>query len=128
MKTDSLSINDFILKIKTIGHTLATIGKLLNDKELLLVILNRLDQEYETVVSLITYQADEIDLEKVQYLLLMHEQRLSVKNFVVNFDSVSTMHVNVASIPSGQNYNFCSNRRGSFQRGNGYGNKGGGRG
>jgi len=42
---------------------------------------------------------DEIDLEKVQYLLLMHEQRHSVKNSAINFDSVSTMHVNVALVP-----------------------------
>ena len=47
-----------------------------HDKDLLLAILNGLDHEYETVVSLITYQMDEIDLEKIQYLL-MHEQRLS---------------------------------------------------
>ena len=71
---------------------------------------------------------DEIDLEKVQYLLLMHEQRLSVKNSAVNFDSVSTMHVNVASMPSVQNYNFGNNRGGSSQRGNGYVDRGEGRG
>ena len=65
MKKDSLSINDYILKIKTAGHALAAIGEPLNDKELLLAILNGLDQEYETVLSLITYQMDEIDLKKV---------------------------------------------------------------
>jgi len=51
-----------------------------HDKDLLLAILNGLDYEYETIVSLITHQMDEIDLEKVHYLLLMHEQRLAAKN------------------------------------------------
>lgn len=76
----SLSINYYILKIKTISHALATIGEPLDDKELLLAILNGLDHDYEIVVSLITYQMDDIDLKKVQYLLLMHEQRLVSKN------------------------------------------------
>ena len=69
---------------------------------MLLAILNGLDHEYEIIVSLITHQMDEIDLEKVQYLLLMHEQRLAAKNLPqisTNFDSVmpSSMNVNVAS-------------------------------
>ena len=59
-----MSINDCILKIKTIGHSLVAIGEPLNDKDLLLAILNGLDHEYETIVSLITYQMDNIDLEK----------------------------------------------------------------
>ena len=68
------------MKIKTIGHLLAAIDESLSDKDLLLAILNGLDNDYETVVSLITYQMDYINLENVQYLLLMHEQRLAVKN------------------------------------------------
>jgi len=38
-----LFVNDYILKIKTIGHALAAIGEPLNDKDLLLAILNGLD-------------------------------------------------------------------------------------
>lgn len=60
VKKDSLSINDYILKIKTTSHALAATGEPLNDKDLLLAILNGLDHEHETIVSLITYQMDEI--------------------------------------------------------------------
>jgi len=49
-------------------------------RELLMAILHGLDNDYETVVSFITYQMDEINIEKVQYLLLMYEQRLAAKN------------------------------------------------
>ena len=62
---DLLFVKDYILKIKTIGHALATIGEPLDDKDLLLAILNGLNHDYETVVSLIAYQMDDIDLEKV---------------------------------------------------------------
>lgn len=124
-KNDALSINDYILKIKTIGHSLAAIGEPFSDKDLLLAILNGLDHEYETVVSLITYQMDEIDIEKVQYLLLMHEQRLQSKNVAsvtVNAESVmsSPMHVNMTAFTP---RNFSNNRGGGFQS-----NKGGTRG
>jgi len=80
VKKENLSMNDYVLKIKTKSHSLAVIREPLSDNELLLAILNGLDQDYDTVVSLITYQMDDIDLEKVQYLLLMHEQHLVAKN------------------------------------------------
>jgi len=108
-------VNDYILKIKTIGHALAAISKPLSDKDLLMAILHGLDDDYETVISLITYHMDEINIEKVQYLLLMHEQRLAVKiisnlSSVHGFDS-TTMHVNVASqLSRGRS----SSSRGSF--------------
>ena len=129
IKKDSLSINDYILKIKTIGHALAAIRGALNDKDILLAILNGLDQEYDTVVSLITYQINDIDLKKERFLLLMHEQRLSVKNspnFAVNFDSVSSMHVNVALVLTTQNNSLGNNNRGGYShRGSGFINRGG---
>lgn len=59
-----MSVNDYRLKIKIIDHSLATIGESLRDNDLLLAILNGLDKDYDTVVSLVTYQIDEIDLEK----------------------------------------------------------------
>ena len=63
------------LKIKIIVHALAAIGEPLADKELLLAIMSGLGSDYEIVVSFITFQMDEINLQNVQYLLLMHEQR-----------------------------------------------------
>ena len=132
VKKDALSINDYILKIKTTGHSLAAIREPLNDKDLLLAILNGLDHEYETVVSLITYQMDEIDLEKVQYLLLMHEQRLHSKNLAhttINAESImpSSMHVNMTTFISRSTGNLVNNRGGgfNFNRGGDFVNRGG---
>lgn len=70
---------------------------------------------------------DDIDLEKVKYLLLMHEQRLTAKNVPqssLHFDSLpSTMNVNMASHQS--NGNFGYNRGGYSQRGGSSGFRGG---
>ena len=98
IRKDSLSINDYIPKIKTIGHALATIGEPLDDKEILLAILNGLDHNYKTVVSLITYQMDDIDLEKVQYLLLMHEQRLASKNLPQSIKTLIQLHIHLCKL------------------------------
>ena len=101
IKKDSLSVNDYVLKIKTIGHALAAIGEPISDKDLLLAILSGLDSDYETVFSLVTNQMDDINLEKIQYLLFMHEKRLSVKNSssssVLSFEGITSMNANVAS-------------------------------
>ena len=135
IKKDDLSINDYILKIKTIDHALAAIGKPLTDKDLLFAILNGLDQEYETIASLVTYQMDETDLEKVQYLLLMHKLRLSIKNSsssssMATFDSLNFgMHAhvaNIANVPAQNSTGFGnSSRGGNTMRGTSYMNRGG---
>lgn len=130
VKKESLSVNDYTLKIKTIGHALVAIGEPLPDKELLLAILNGL-HDYETVVSLITYQMDEIDLEKAQYLLLMHEQRLVTQNvphLTTAFDSPmsSSMSVNVASYSAQNGNGSVPKTRGGYNnRGDQFGTRGG---
>ena len=57
---------------------------------------------------------DDIDLEKVQYLLLMHEQRLAAKNVPqpsLQFESMSSnMNVNVASHQSNGNFGYSRGR------------------
>ena len=97
----------------------------------MLAILNGLDHEYDTVVNLITYQMDDINLDKLQYLLLMHEQRLASKNLVdssfVSFDS--TINANDATYGSrfgndSINNNRRGTRGGNMSHGGGYMNRG----
>ena len=124
MKKNDLSVNDYILKLKSIGHVLATIGEPLNDRELLMAILYGLDSDFETVVSLITYQMDDIDIDKVQYLLLIHEQRLAVKNAssVSSIYNVGSANVNLTSQwtkdNSGMPRGGGGSRGGSYRGGN----------
>ena len=81
-KKGPMSVNKYILKIKTIGNALTTSGEPMPDKDLILAVISGLGSDDETIVSLITYQTNEIKLEKVQYLLLLHEQQLGVQNSV----------------------------------------------
>ena len=71
---------------------------------------------------------DEINLEKVQYLLLMHEQCLASKNSVdssfVSFDSAINANVATYGSRSG-NDSINNNRGGNMSRGGGYMNRGG---
>ena len=74
---------------------------------------------------------DEIDLEKVQYLLLMHEQWLVTQNvphLTTAFDSPmsSSMSVNVASYSSQNGNGSVTNTRGGYNNRRGhYGTRGG---
>ena len=112
-------MNDYLLKIKTIGHSLIAVGDPISDKDLLLAILNGLGADYDNVIRLITYQMDEINIDKVQYLLLMHEQRLSTKNVyqvstVSNFEN-AMMSVNFASQTTRGGRNSAGFRGGNYK-------------
>jgi len=100
-------VNDFILKIKVISHSLAVIGEPINDKDLLMSILHGLGEDYDTV-SLIIYKMDDINLEKVQYLLLMHEQSLATKN-VVNMLLANAFDIVVVNVNFASHVNRVSN-------------------
>jgi len=65
VKKNDLSVNDYLLKIKTIGHSLATIGDPISDQDLLMATLNGLGDDYDNVIGLTTYQMDEINIDKV---------------------------------------------------------------
>lgn len=121
-------MNDYLLKIKTIGHSLAAIGDPISDKDLLMAILNGLGDDYDNVIGLITYQMGEINIDKVQYLLLMHEQRLLTKtashvSTVNNFEN-ATMSVNFTSQIVRGGRNSIGFRGGNYKGGN---NRGRGR-
>ncbi|KAL5848586.1 hypothetical protein ACOSQ4_006599 [Xanthoceras sorbifolium] len=76
----SLSISDFILHIKTIGDALSAAGEDVPERDLLLSLLNRVGHEYDAIVVLVSSQQRTIDLEKTQFLFLMHEQRIEQLN------------------------------------------------
>ena len=65
---------------------------------------------------------DDIDLEKVQYLLLMHKQRLAFKNLpqsIINFDLVthSPIQVNMIAYTTRGASNFVNHRGGYMNQG-----------
>ncbi|KAL5822841.1 hypothetical protein ACOSQ4_020741 [Xanthoceras sorbifolium] len=81
IKKGTLFISDFIMKIGTIGDALITAGHEVSDYDMILSILNGLDyHEYDPVVVLISSQAKTMNVQDVQYLLMLHEQRIEQLN------------------------------------------------
>jgi len=71
---------------------------------------------------------DDIDLEKVQYLLLMHDLRLTSKNLShssINVESMmpSSMHVNITAYTPRDAGKFMNNRNSFAQNRGGYVNR-----
>ena len=69
----TMSISDYIDKLKTICDSLAIAGHPITDFDLILYLLNGLGPEFDSVVSGITSRSDSLSLEEVQALLMSHE-------------------------------------------------------
>ncbi|KAL5787487.1 hypothetical protein ACOSP7_004436 [Xanthoceras sorbifolium] len=76
VKKGSSSVSDFMLKVKGIGDALRGAGEVVQNKDLLLSILNGIGREYNPVAVLIAKQSHTIDIQEAQYMLMVHEQRL----------------------------------------------------
>ncbi|KAL5770875.1 hypothetical protein ACOSP7_015029 [Xanthoceras sorbifolium] len=119
----SMSISEYILKIKNLGEGLRVVGQTVTEFDLILSIMSGLGHEYDPVVILASSQHQSMSLEDAQYMLMVHEQRLEQLSSVSSIDT------------SGASANFASNtihagynRRGSNNRGNGQNRGGCGRG
>ncbi|KAK1552652.1 hypothetical protein Q3G72_020893 [Acer saccharum] len=86
VKKGASSINDFVLKVKTIGDNLKAAGQVVSENDLILSILHGVGSEYDTVVSMITSQRSSMTLQEAQYLLLNLEQRIAEQNSVAQVD------------------------------------------
>ena len=90
-KKNSLIIEDYILKIKSIAHSLVAVGHQISDDELVLYILGDLGPEYESVVVNLT-ALDSVTIPELQYMLQTHEMRLE------NFNSIALVDVSAAAV------------------------------
>lgn len=65
VKKGSLSINDYILKMKSIANGINVAGQAISDEDLILYILGGLGSEYDPVVINLTSRQDSISLSEV---------------------------------------------------------------
>lgn len=92
-KKDSLSISDYVLRMKELGDELVASGVNISDEESLLYIL-------EFVVGNLTSSSSQTILQEAQILLHKHEMRLERQNSsFVNFQD------QIALMASKQNFN-----------------------
>ncbi|KAL5791043.1 hypothetical protein ACOSQ2_005931 [Xanthoceras sorbifolium] len=116
IKNGSLSITDYIMKIKAVGDALETAGHVVTDSDLVLSVLNGLGIEYDSVIIHVSSQDKPMNLQNVQYILMLDEQRIEQLNTINQVD-VSSALVNFASFSDGGR----GQRGGSQSRGQGKG-------
>lgn len=71
-KGDS-SILDYYQKVKSLGDILATIGKPLENYEIISFLLARLDSSYESLITSITTHVDPLSMDDIFSHLFNHE-------------------------------------------------------
>lgn len=97
MKLNSLSNQDYLLKIRLIVDALASIGDPLPVSHHIDVILEGLPSEFALVVSVIERKFGIMDIDEVEILLVSHELRLTkFKKYIVP-DIASPILTHVAS-------------------------------
>ncbi|KAL5837719.1 hypothetical protein ACOSQ3_014888 [Xanthoceras sorbifolium] len=90
----SMSMTDYVQKIKNYADSLAAAGHAIIEQDVLLNVLNGLGNEYDPVVIHITSIEDVISLSEAQYLLLTQEQRLEQQNLIYSIEVPSANLVN----------------------------------
>ncbi|KAL5552189.1 hypothetical protein UlMin_002365 [Ulmus minor] len=106
-KKGSMSMIDYLMKIKCASDSLAAIGEPVSEQDQIMNLLGGLGADYNAMVTAINTRDEKISLEAVHSMLLSFEHRLEQKNSV---EDASNMTANLAS---------SNNRGGGTQRSNG---------
>ena len=116
-KKGSLTIEDYILKMKSLAHEFMSVGQVIPDYEIVLYILGGLGPEYESVVVNLTSK-DSLTLPEAQFMLQAHELRLENFHNALALDltaattQISLNHTNFHN--TNQSSLFSISPRGSF--------------
>jgi hypothetical protein len=110
----TMSIDEYVSKMKVYVDELAAAGKALDDEKLISFIITNLDLDYNPVISAALGRVDLISVTEFTSQLLAFEQRL---NLYQGSSSSSSFSVNLASRGHGGGHMFCG--RGARGRGNG---------
>ena len=97
----SLTMMEYILKLKSLEDNLAAIGEPVTDRDQILQLLGGLGVDYNSIVASFTIREDDMSLHSVHNILLTHEQRFGFQNLAVEDNIIST---NLA-IPQYQHFN-----------------------
>ncbi|KAK6144727.1 hypothetical protein DH2020_021547 [Rehmannia glutinosa] len=120
-KKGDLTIDEFLLKMKSYADDLNSIGQTITDEELVLYVLDGLESDYKSVVVNLTTRSDLVTLQEAQFVLQTHEMRL--RNSLASTTALTTsVSSNVA--PSAHfvgGFNQSNFRGGRFPRGRGRG-------
>ncbi|KAH9670341.1 putative LRR receptor-like serine/threonine-protein kinase [Citrus sinensis] len=120
LKKESLSIEDYCVKMKAIADKLASAGSSITEKDLMLTILNGLGSGYRDIATFIT--GSRMEFDDAYALLLTHETRLEQDQ-----DDKSMFNANYAYTNAYTNAFhpkvYYAQPRGNFRRGGYYGGR-----
>ncbi|KZV28357.1 hypothetical protein F511_11183 [Dorcoceras hygrometricum] len=119
LKKGSLSMKDYLGKMKHYMDVLAACGHPLSDDDQVLYILAGVGLEYDSVVVHVTSKIESLSISEVGALLLAHEARIESYN-----SDVASPSINVATFPK----RYASPPQNSRGRGRGRNGRGGRRG
>ena len=132
-KKGSMSMIDYIMKVKGAADSLAAIGEPVSEQDQIMNLLGGLGSDYNAVVTAITIREDKISLEAVHSMLLAFEQRLEQQGSIEQLPAMSANYASSSSnrgggrkYNGGRRPNFMmtnSNFRGRGRRGR-YGQSG----
>ena len=118
LKKESLNVEDYCIKMKSIADKLASAGSPITEKDLMLTILNGLGSGFRDIATFIT--GSKMEYDDAYALLLTHETRLEQEQ-----EDKGMFNANYAYYPK----MFYAQSRGNFRRGGytggGFGNFGG---
>ena len=69
----TMSMMEYLLKVKTIADNLATIGEQVSEKDRVLQVLGGLGADCNPIVASITAREDDISIHFIHNILLTHE-------------------------------------------------------
>ncbi|KAL5778799.1 hypothetical protein ACOSQ2_009536 [Xanthoceras sorbifolium] len=90
-KKGTLSITEFVVKMKGIVDSLTAAGQIIPEVDLVAYILGGLGQEFDPVITIITAKKKDITLQEAQFLLMSFKARLE------QFTSYTTLDLPTAS-------------------------------
>jgi len=108
------TVAEYFTKIKSLADEMASVGRKLEDEEIVSYVLTGLGEDFDSVVAAVTARVESISVHELYAQLMSHEQHKEAR------DGGSNSSVNVATKGSrGGSGNHTSNNRG------GRGNRGG---
>ena len=111
----TMSMMEYLLKVKTIADNLVAIGEPVLKKDQVLQILGGLGADYNPIVASITAREDDISIHSIHSTLLTHEQCLKFQNTIPKEDSISG-HVVVSQMQQTRgNIRRISSNRNNYQ-------------
>ncbi|KAL5743425.1 hypothetical protein ACOSQ2_026541 [Xanthoceras sorbifolium] len=86
LKKGSMSVTDYIVKIKGIADMLMAAGQVLTERDIVTYILGGIGQEYDPVVASLTGKKEEVSVQETQFQLASFESRLEQFSSTANVD------------------------------------------